>query len=256
MKKMKHLLMSVCAVTLALGAWTSAQAQSQITLLAPMPMQQSFDKLLSGFEAKTGNKVKATYIPTLQVPTRITGGMGADVNVMAPVSTDALSSGNLDKKSGKTLASFVVAIVVKKGAPAPNVSSPKAVKATLLGAKTLVSPDPATGSAGVAAQAVLAKLGIAAQVKDKIKLMAVGMVLRAVIGGNAEMSLGPYVSDVRANQMVDGYALPKGAYTPTNIVAYASSKASDAKAAKALIDYLRSADAEAQYKSIGMMPAK
>src|SRR5579862_6038581 len=111
---MKHLLMSLCAVSLALCTWTSAHAQTTITLLAPMPMQMSFDKLIPGFEMKTGNKVMEMYIPTLQVPMKIAQGQQADVNILAPPNSDALSSGNLDKKSTTTLASFVVAIVVKK----------------------------------------------------------------------------------------------------------------------------------------------
>ena len=132
---------------------------------------------------------------------------------------------------------------------------PDAVKKALLAASSFVSIDPATGSAGVAAQAALNKLGIADQVKGKIKLMPVGGALKAVTAGDGTFSLGPYVSDVRTNEMVEGLALPTGAYTPTNIVGYVSSKASDAKAAKALLDYLMSPDAEAQYKSLGMMPA-
>lgn len=254
MKRMKHFLMSLCVVTLALGSWTSAKAQTTITLLAPMPMQQSFNKLIPGFEMKTGDKVTAMYGPTLQVPKKIAAGQGADVDIMAPPSDDALASGNLNKKSATTLASFVVAITVKKGAPAPDVSSVKAVKNTLLNAKSIVSVDPATGGSGVAAQAVLTKLGIADQMKDKIKLMPLGMIFRALASGEAEMSLGPFASDVRNNAMLDGYALPKGAYVPVNIVGYVSAKASDAKAAKALLDYLKGPDAEEQYKSIGMMP--
>jgi molybdate transport system substrate-binding protein len=254
-KKTKYLLTPLCAITLALCGWTGAHAQTTITLLAPMPMQMSFDKLIPGFEMKTSNKVMDTFIPTLQVPMRVAQGMQADVTIMAPPTNEALASGNLDKKSATTLASFVVAIVVKKGAMAPDVSSPKAVKQTLLNAKSIVAPDPATGSAGVAAQAVLTKLGIAGQLKDKIKLMPVAMVLRAVISGQADMSLGPYVSDVRTNQMVDGYGLPKGAYVPTNIVGYVSSKTSDAKVAKALLEYLKGPDAEGQYLGIGMKPA-
>jgi molybdate transport system substrate-binding protein len=247
--------MSICVVTLALGAWASAQAQTEVTLLAPMPMQQSFNKLIPGFEAKTGFKVMAMYIPTLQVPMKVAQGMGADVDILAPPSDAAVSSGNVDKGSATTLASFVVAIVVAKGAPHPDVSTPAAVKMALLSAKSVVSIDPATGSAGVATQGVLMKLGIADQMKDKIKLVPVGGALKAVIGGDADFSLGPYVSDVRTNAMVDGLALPAGAYTPTNIVGYVSSKASDAKAAKALLDYLTGPEAEEQYKSIGMMAA-
>ena len=254
MKRMKHLLMPICVVMLALCALASAQAQTEVTLLAPMPMQASFRMLIPGFEAK-GFKVTAMFVPTLQMKDKVAQGQGADVNIMVPPYDEALSSGNLDAKSATTLASFVVAIVVNKGAAHPDVSTPAAVKMTLLSAKSFVSIDPATGSAGVAAQAVLDKLGIADQVKDKIKLVPVAGALKAVTGGDVDFSLGPYVSDVRTNAMVEGLGLPTGAYTPTNIVGYVSSKASDAKAAKALLDYLMSPDAEAQYKSIGMMPA-
>jgi molybdate transport system substrate-binding protein len=252
---MKHLLMSICVVTLGLCALASAQAQTQVTLLAPMPLAAPFRMLIPGFEAKTGYKVMATFVPTLQMKDKVAQGQGADVNIMVPPYDEALSSGNLDAKSATTLASFVVAIVVAKGANHPDVSTPAAVKMTLLSAKSFVSIDPATGSAGVAAQAVLSKLGIADQVKDKIKLVPVAGALKAVTGGDADFSLGPYVSDVRTNDMVEGLGLPMGASTPTNIVGYVSSKASDAKAAKALLDYLMSPDAEAQYKSLGMMPA-
>ncbi len=256
MKRMKHLLLPIFAVVLGLCSWAGAQAQTQVTLLAPMPLGAPFRALLPGFEAKTGYKVTAMYVPTLQMKDKVAQGQGADVDIMVPPYDEALSSGNLNKKSATTLASFVVAIVLKKGATKPDVSTPAAVKKTLLSANSFVSIDPATGSAGVAAQAVLSKLGIADQVKDKIKLMPVGGALKAVTAGDGTFSLGPYVSDVRANEMVDGLALPAGAYTPTKIVGYVSSKASDAKAAKALLEYLKSADAEAQYKSIGMMPAR
>jgi len=254
-KVVKHLLLPICVVMLGLGSLASAQAQTQVTLLAPMPLGGPFKMLLPAFEAKTGYKVTATYIPTLQMKDKVAQGQGADVNIMVPPYDEALTSGNLDAKSATTLASFVVAIVVNKGATHPDVSTPDAVKKTLLAAKSFVSIDPATGSAGVAAQAVLSKLGIADQVKDKIKLMPVGGALKAVTGGDTDFSLGPYVSDVRTNDMVEGLGLPTGAYTPTNIVGYVSSKASDTKAAKALLDYLASPDAEAQYKSIGMMAA-
>ena len=254
-KRTKHLLMSICVVMLGLGVFASAQGQTEVTLLAPMPMQESFNKLIPGFEAKTGYKVTATFIPTLQVKTKVAAGQGMDVNVMVPPYDEAVASGNVDAKSATTLASFVLAIVVNKGANKPDVSSADAVKSAVLSAKNVVSLDPATGSAGMAAQAALAKLGIAEQTKDKIKLLPVGGALKAVTSGDADFSFGPYVSDVRTNAMVEGLALPAGAYVPTNVVGYASSKASDAKAAKALLDYLMSPDAEAQYKSIGMQPA-
>jgi molybdate transport system substrate-binding protein len=256
-KRMKRLWPSVCAVTLALGGWVwvSAQAQTQITLLATTDLQEAFNKLIPGFEAKSGYKVNAMYVATVQVPMNVAQGQGADVDVMVAPSPEALSSGNLNSKSATTLASFVLAIMVAKGAPHPNVATPAAVKMALLSAKSIVVVDPAArDGSGVAAQAALHKLGLADQISSKIKFMPVRMAIQALADGKADFSVGPwYVSD-RNNEMVDRLALPKGAYVPTNIVAYASAKASNAKAATALLAYLKGPEAEAEYKSIGMMP--
>ena len=61
MKHTKHLLSSLFVAALVLGGWVSAQAQTEITLRAPLPMKESFDKLIPQFEMKTGDKVTATY---------------------------------------------------------------------------------------------------------------------------------------------------------------------------------------------------
>ena len=51
---MKYLLSSVAVVALALGISSAARAQSEITLLSPDPIKATLEKLVEGFEAKTG----------------------------------------------------------------------------------------------------------------------------------------------------------------------------------------------------------
>jgi ABC-type molybdate transport system substrate-binding protein len=50
--------------------------------------------------------------------------------------------------------------------------------------------------------------------------------------------------------------LPKQFAPPVKVVAFISTHANDAKAAKALVDYLASPDAEALYKKDGLEPAR
>src|SRR5207245_5197597 len=58
----KYLLLSAVVVALLLGNAGVARAQTEITLLAPGPMgRETMDKLIAGFESKTGDKVKVTY---------------------------------------------------------------------------------------------------------------------------------------------------------------------------------------------------
>ncbi len=66
------------AIVLVLGLSSGALAQSEITLLAPMPIQESMDKLVAGFEAKTGMHVKATYGSGLGTRKQVASGQALD----------------------------------------------------------------------------------------------------------------------------------------------------------------------------------
>jgi ABC-type molybdate transport system substrate-binding protein len=69
----------------------------------------------------------------------------------------------------------------------------------------------------------------------------------------------PYVSDLQGNRNSDLVVvgpLPAGASTPADIDAFISTKAKDPKACQALLDYLKSPEAEAIYKAHGIAPVK
>jgi molybdate transport system substrate-binding protein len=259
LKYMKQLLSSIFVVVLVLGNWASASAQTEITLRTPLPTKDSFEKILPGFEAKTGYKVNASYGNGVGTKQEAAKGDPYDVFVILPPYPDALASGNLDNKSKTTLGSFVLALTVKKGSPRPDISTADSVKKALLSAKSLVTVDPTQGSVGVATGAAIQKLGIADQVKGKIKYVPNGGgVGQAVSKGEVEIGLGPYVSDLISNRNADLEVvggLPAGASTPTEIDAFISTKAKDPKAARALLQYLVSPEAEAVYKSLGILPA-
>lgn len=256
----KNLLSSLFVAAMVLGGWASAKAQTEITLRAPLPMKESFEQLLPKFEMKTGYKVTATYGTGVGTKQEAAKGDPYDVFVILPPYEEALNSGNLVKKEGKTVGSFVLAMTVKKGAPLPDLSSAASVKKVLLDAKTISTVDPTMGSVGVATNECLTKLGIKDQVQSKVKYVPNGGgVGRMVVDGTADIGLGPYVSDLKGNKnpnLVVVGGLPKGASTPTNILIIPATHAKDAKAAKQLVDFLNSDDAEAVYKEAGIQPRK
>lgn len=260
MTRTKHLLSSLFVAALVLGGWASAQAQTEITLRAPLPMKESFEQLLPKFEMKTGVKVNATYGTGVGTKQEAAKGDPYDVFVILPPYEEALNSGNLVKKDGKIVGAFILAITVKKGSPLPDISSAAAVKKDLLDAKALVTVDPTMGSVGVATNACLKKLNILDQVQSKVKYVPNGGgVGKDVLAGTADIGLGPYVSDLRANKNPDLIVvggLPKDASTPTDIFIVPATKAKDAKAAKELVQFLDSPEAEAVYKDGGIQPRK
>ena len=259
---MKSLFWSVFGIALLLGSSCGARAQTEITLLAPGPIRGPLDKVIPGFESKTGDKVKVTYgqgsrdTPPYGTRQLVARGQGLDVSIIFAPYPQAVASGNVDPKSATTLMRILLGVTVKKGAPKPDISTPAAVKKTLLAAKSMVIVDPAQGTLGGEAMDALKKLGLAEEVKPKMKIVeGSGQAEDAVAKGEVELFLGPQVSDTLREgvELVGG--LPHAVSTPTDVVGYVSSKGRDPKTAKALLQYLKSPEAEAAYKAARMEPA-
>jgi molybdate transport system substrate-binding protein len=253
----KNLLASLAIVAIALGICSSARAQNEINLLAPGPIREPLDKLLAAYQSKTGTHVKVTYAGGVPSRQQVASGKGLDVDLLFAPFPDVLKTGNIDPKSTTVVARVRLALAVKKGAPKPDISTPAAVKKTLLNAKSISSVDPAQGSVGGIAQACLDKLGIAEQVKPKLKWVRGGDVVQdQVAKGEIEIALGPYLSDMK-NPGVDVVgALPPGASTPVDITGFLSNSLKDTKAAKALLAYLRSSEAAPTWEEAKVFPVK
>jgi molybdate transport system substrate-binding protein len=256
---MKNLFSLIAALIVVLSFATASVAQTEITIVTPLPTKEAFDKIIPGFESKTGYKVKMTVGTGVGTKDQAAKGEPFDVFVILPPYQAALDSGNLVKESKTTIGGFVMAMTIKKGTPKPDISTADAVKKTLLAAKSAATVDPKQGSVGVAALAMFDKLGIRQQMEPKMKYGQTGGVIGTlVVNGEAEIGLGPYVSDLMGNrnaQLEVVGAMPKEASDPTDIDAFVSSHAKDAAAAKALVQYLASPEAEAIYKEHGIQPS-
>src|SRR5581483_6478405 len=162
---MKTLAKSFAISVLVLVGTLSAFAQTEIKVDSPLPMKESFEKILPAFEAKTGNKVNVRYGTGVGTKQEAAKGDPYDVFIILPPFQEAMNSGNVMKDSATTLGSFVLALTVKKGAPKPDISSAAAVKKALISAKSIATVDPKQGSVGVATGEALKKLGITDQIK-------------------------------------------------------------------------------------------
>jgi molybdate transport system substrate-binding protein len=242
---------------LALGISSSARAQSELNLLAPGPIREPLDKLISMYEAKTGAKVKVTYAGGVPSRKQVADGKGLDVDLLFAPFQDVLKTGNIVPGSATVVARVRLALAVKKGAPKPDISTPAAVKKTLLDAKSITSVDPAQGSVGGIAQACIDKLGIADQVKPKLKWVRDGGIVQdSVAKGEIEIALGPYLSDMKNPGLDVVGPLPPGASTPVDITGFLSNSLKDTRDAKAFLAYLRSKEATPVWDEAKIFPVK
>ena len=89
-----------------------------------------------------------------------------------------------------------VGVVVRKGAPKPDISTPEKFKQALLDAKTVAYTNPASGGqSGVYFAKLLDQLGITDEINKKAKFGDGGPVALIVAKGDAEMG---HAADPRA----------------------------------------------------------
>ena len=88
------------------------------------------------------------------------------------------------------MAKVGIGVAVKEGAPLPDIKTVEAFKRTLLAAKSVAYIDPkAGGSSGIYFDGLLARLGIADEVRPKAKLKQGGHVADLVASGEAELGV-------------------------------------------------------------------
>jgi molybdate transport system substrate-binding protein len=253
---MKHLISSA-VVALVLGSPYGARAQNEVTLIAPGGIKAAIEQLIPGFERKTGHKVKATFGSGNGTKQQVTRGEAFDVPIVQPPYPEVLASGNVVAASATPLASVALGVAVRKGAAKPDISTPDAVKRTLLAAKSVAYPNPAGGAAaGVTFDATLKKLGIAEQMEPKLKRAQGGVgAMEMAAKGEAEIGL-TFLSEMEDPGIDVVGALPREIAPPTSLVGFVSTHAKDPATAKALLEYLSSPEAAKVYKSQKMQPGR
>jgi len=229
----------------------------EITLIAPGGIRDAIQKMIPGFERKTGHTVKATFGSGGGTKQQVMRGEPFDVPIVQPPLAEVLATVHVIADSETPLATVPVAVAVRKGGAKPDIATPDAVRKTLLGAKAVSYPDGARGAAaGVSFEETLRKLGIAEQMQAKLVRVQGGANAMAVLAkGDTDIGL-TFLSEIH-NAGVDVVGpLPREISTPTALVSFVSSHARSPEAARELLSYLSSPEVAGVYKSLGMLPGR
>jgi len=253
----KHTVAWIAAIAFALSISPSTHAQTRITLLTPDPLRGEVDKIVHNFEMKTGYRVQESYGTGVGSRKTVSEGGALDVTLLFAPFDEALKTGNVDKSTQTVVARVRLALAVHEGSPTPDISNAAAVKKLLLNAKSIATVDPEQGSVGGAAMLAFAKMGIADQVKPKLKLFPTGGGPQtSVAAGEIEVAVGPYLSDYRnprpGLKLVG--ALPPDAATPVDITGWIATNAPDRKAALELLNYFKSTEAASIWQGAKVFP--
>jgi molybdate transport system substrate-binding protein len=153
----------------AAGSPVTAARPAELAVLGAVGMRQVMRAVTSIFERQTGHRLAVHFDSGADIARRVQNGEAVDVVVIPRGTIDELArAGKIDAASVVDVAMSTVALAIRKGAPRPDISSPEALRRTLLRAKSIARPDPARGgSSGVHIAQVLQRLGVQEQLRSR-----------------------------------------------------------------------------------------
>jgi molybdate transport system substrate-binding protein len=185
---------------------------------------------------------------------RIEGGAVFDVAVLTPAAIDQLAkAGKIGR--GEAVARVGIGVMVKAGAPAPDIGTLQAFKRALTEAKSIAYIDPASGgSSGIYLARLFEQLGLADTLKLKTKLKHGGLVADLIVSGEAELGLQQMSEIVSASGVTVVGPLPAEVQNYTVYAAGIGTNAPSPAAAEALVAWLKRPAMMPILQAKGMLP--
>ena len=249
---MKTQVSSILA-SIALAACAANPPEgAQITVIAGGGFLEPLKAIATAYEAKTGNKIVASYGTAPQLITMSGQPFDLIITPDGVIGVDA-TRGRFAAGTPPAIAKVDIGVAVKKGAARPDISTTAALKQTLQSAKG-VSSLPASAT-GAKLDKIYAKLGVTEQMKTNLRAQTtVPGITEAVAKGDAQIAIftmNVLMNDARLelvgpipNEVQDAVVYVGGTSSATKVPA----------AAQAFMTYLKSPEAAAIIKAKGMTP--
>jgi molybdate transport system substrate-binding protein len=241
------------AIPLALAAGHAGAAE--LNVVGAGAIEEPFEALTAEFSRDTGHKVHAIFGPVGGMQAKLKGGEKADVIVLSAAAMDELDkAGSLLAGSRVELGHATVGVAVKAGAPQPDISTPDALKKTLLAARTIAYTNPAAGgTAGIYMTNTLERLGLTEEVKKKALLQSSGSATAAAVAnGAAEIGI-TFTSELLPNKGVKVVGtMPQSIGLTVTYVAAVAAGSTQAEPARALITYMTRPASHDHFKEAGL----
>ena len=210
------------------------------------------ETILPEFE-RIGGKARMIWDPTVGLMRRIAEGEKADAIVAIDWAIDELmQQGRLDPASRRPLAQASVGVAVLAGAEKPDISTPAALRQTLLDTPTLVYSR--TGASGIFFEKMIEDFGIGEEIRAKALVVNAGLTAGKLVSGDVVLAV-QQVSELLAVPGVDLVGpLPGelGATTDFSVAVFADAAVPDG--AGRFLDELFTPLARKAYEAAGLEP--
>lgn len=210
--------------------------------------------LVNMFDRKTGHHTTIDFAVNPEARNRIEKGQPFDVAVLNPPVLDELIRKNLvADKSRVVLGRAGIGVGVRQGAPTPDISTVAAFKKTLLSARAVAYAG--EGASGKYFTSLVQRLGIADEMKPRMRPMPAEYNVEGVAAGDADLVVivSSRMSGVPGIQYVG--RIPEELQTWIGFAAGLNPRTQEPEAAQALLRFFASPDAAAVMRANGVEPA-
>ena len=226
---------------------------AEIRVLAGGAMTAIWAEIKPKFEQDSGHKLDIFFGTTPNLIKEATSGKPFDVGIVpVEVMEDAAALARFVAGPKIDIARVGLGVAVRAGATKPDISTSAALKAALLKADSVASiPESATG---YSIAKVFDRLGITEPMKAKMKAQPTPAQVVAVVA-KGEAELGLFLMNVLMAPGLDVVGpFPAEVQQEVVFTAALGAGTKEAAVAKALLDYLKTPNADAVIKSKGMRP--
>ena len=243
---------SMLGLALVLSLSVNVQA-AELQILAGGAMAGPLKELAAQFESASGHKLVFRFGTTPELIKLATTGGPFDLGIVPrEVFKDAAAQAQFASGPTTDIARVGLGVAVRSGGPKPDISTPEALKQTLLKAQSIAT-IPAS-AAGAQVLRVFERLGISEAMKAKTKVQpAPAKIVEVVAKGEAE--LGVFLINVLTAPGLDVVGpFPAELQQEVVFTSALAANTKEAEAAKAFSTYLTSPAATAVIKAKGMNP--
>lgn len=244
-----RVLTTALLAALALGAATASA--EEIKVLSSVGIKAVMDVLGPQFERATMHTAATRFDLAAALKARIEGGEPFDVAILtAPLIDELISKGKIAAASRTEVARVGLGLMIREGAPKPDVSTVEAFRRTLVGAKSITYVP--SGASGIAFLATIEKMGIADAVKAKAKPAANGDQVNAnILTGVSDLAVLPISEILPVKGAVVGGVFPSAVQSWVVMTAGVSTSSRSA-VAREFIAFLMQAPHSAVVREKGM----
>jgi len=243
---------SMLGLALVLSPVANVQA-AELQILAGGAIAAPMKEIATQFENATGHKLVLRFGTTPELIKLATTGGPFDLGIVpVDVMKDAAAHAQFAPGPTTNIARVGLGVAVRAGAHKPDISTPDALKQTLLKAQSIATiPASATGTQVLR---VFETLGISEAMKAKTKAQPTPAQVVEVVA-NGEVELGVFLLNVLTAPGLDVVGpFPAELQQEVVFTAAVAANAKESEAAKAFITYLKTPAAAVVIKAKGMAP--